>query len=283
MPLMLPHAPQFSRYESNLDATPALASGTSVTHYGTAHTKNPTYTELIAATSFDACLVIVTVSGNNAGNADSSTLLDIAIGAATEESVIIPDLMAGWVVAMNVAGGARNYIFPLYVPSGSRLSGRTQSVLTTGGVNVVVQLYGSPRNPEAWWCGQTVTCYGANAATSAGTKFTLGSSGSEGTAVSVGTTTKDHECLVLGVQGHPDDTSLSASYAHLDVGIDASSTSWLSEDMYWLYTTAGETMGYPGTLWWPIFAPIPSGTSIVVGGESSTIGDSLSAAIYGIS
>lgn len=282
MGLILPHAPQFSRFESNIQATPSnVVVGTTVSHpTGGAHTKDTTWTELIAATGFDSGLVAVSVMGNTTSTQDSSTLLDIGIGAATEESVIIPDLMAGWVATLP----ARYYTFPLRIPAGSRLSARTQSVLTTGGVSVLVQLWGGPSDPDGWWAGQSVTCYGANAANSAGVKFTPGNAGAEtATPVAVGTTTSDHECLVLGIQGHPDDTGWATGVVHIDVGIDASGTSWLMQDAYVLATSSAENIGVSWTPWLPIWAHVPSGTSLVVGGEHSGTGDALSAAIYGIS
>jgi hypothetical protein len=284
MGLMIPGAPQFSRYENNVTASPAAAPGTGVNHYvTTAHTKDPTFTQLIAATAFDATLVIVTVSGNSVSNADSSSLLDIAIGASTAESVIIPDLCAGFVTDSANAGGPRHYIFPLYIPSGSRLSARTQSVRVTGSVFVLVELYGGPLNPDRWWYGHHVTAYGHNAANSAGTKFTPGNSGAEGTAVSLGTTTADHECLVLGVQGHPDDTSWAAQRYHFDVGIDSTGTEWIGVDRLYASAIATEAIGTGSLLWWPEFRHVPSGSELMVRGESSGTADALSAVVYGVS
>lgn len=283
MGLMLPGAPQFSRYESNFAATPASDLGTVVSHYvTTAHTKNTTCTELIASTAFDAQLVIVSITTNSALNGDSSTLLDLLIGASTEEVVVIPDLCAGFVSTGVNPPGDRHFIFPLYIPAGSRLSARTQSVLTSGSVTVGVQLFGGPRNPDRWWYGSHVEAVGEDAATSAGTKFTPGASGAEGTGVSLGTLSQHAECLVLGLQGHPDDTSWAARIYHIDIGIDSSSTEWLEVDRFVAISTASEAIG-PGGLWWPIFRPLASGTEIMVRGECSGTVDPLSAVVYAVS
>jgi hypothetical protein len=284
MPLILPNAPQFSRYESNLPATPsAITTGTAVTHNGVAHTKNATWTELIAATAFDCELILVTVYANNVANGNSSTLLDIGIGAAAAETAIIPDIAAGFVNTVDVGGGGRTSPFPLYIPSGSRLSARTQSVRTTGSVTVLVQLFGGNRHPDAWWYGSHVTTYGANAANSAGAKFTPGNSGAEGTGVSVGTTTAAHKVLVPSFQGHPDDVGWAVQVYHLDVGIDSASTDWFEADRYMLDASAAEALGTPIPMW-PIYRPVPSGTELMVRGESSSAtADALSAVIHGIS
>lgn len=282
MPLIV-NAPQFSLYESNLTATPAGASfGTAVSHpAGGPHVKNTSWTQLIASTAFDAQLVIVTVGANSVSNGDSSTLLDIGIGASSSESVVIPDIPAGFASDPSTQG-ARSTPFPLYIPSGSRLSARTQSIRVTGSVRVLVQLLGGPRYPDAVWCGQQVTAYGADAATSAGTKFTPGNSGAEGTGVSLGTTTAEHKALVLGVQGHPDDVTWGSIAYHFDVGIDSASTEWFEADRFFAFGGGTEQVSQ-GSTWWPIYRPIPSGTELMVRGEASGTADALSAVIHGIS
>jgi hypothetical protein len=283
MSLILPNAPQFSRYESNAAATPSTTNvGTTVNHGGVAHTKTASWTQLIAASAFDAQLVIVTVSNCSSTGANSAALVDIGIGAAAAETAIIPDLMAGFTGNTGNNGG-RHYIFPLRVPSGSRISARTQSVLTTGGVDVFVELFGGQRHPDGWWAGSHVTAYGHNAATSAGTVFTPGNSGAEGTGVSMGATTADHKALVLGVQGHSTDTTWGSLAYHFDVGIDAASTEWFESDRFFGRSLTSEVLTTPGVVWWPIYRPIPSGTTVMVRGECSGTADILSAAVYGVS
>ena len=282
MPLMLPGAPQFSRYESDFPATPANP-GTAVNHGGVAHTKNTTWTQLIASTAFDAQLVIVTVTNNIVAGGDSCTLLDIGIGAASSESVVIPDLLAGWVVGTTAAGGARHYIFPLYIPAGSRLSARTASVRTSGSVTVGTQLFGGPRDPERWWCGQQVTAYGIDTASSSGTEHTAGNSGAESTAAAIGTTSADHDCIVFGVQGAPATTTMNALAYHFDVGIDAASTSWLAQDAFFFVSTTSEAVGWAGSAHWPLFSKVPSGSELAIGGECSGTAQALDFALYGVS
>ncbi len=284
MSLIVPNAPQFSRFESNIDGTPDNTPGTTVTHNGVAHTKNATWTELIASTAFEAQLLIVTVSNNQVSNTDSSTLLDIGIGASTAETAIISDMAAGWVTTTAGVPGIRNHYFPLRIPSSSRISARTQSIRTTGDVTVLVQLFGGPKNPDAWWCGTHVTTYGANAANSAGTKFTPGNGGAEGTGVAIGTTSAAHKVFVLGLQGHPDDASLTNADYHLDFGIDSSSTQWVATD-YWHATISSVTdsVGPAGTPWMPVYMPLPSGTVLMVRGEGSGTSEPMSAVIHGIS
>lgn len=279
--LLSPVAPQFTRYESNIPASPASNSGTAVSNpAGAANTKNTTWTELIASTAFDAELVVLTLSGSNASGSDTSTLLDIGIGASSSESVLIPDLLAGYVAGGTSATGTRTYMFPLGIPAGSRISARTQSVRTTGSVTVLVELYGGPRNPAAWWHGSHVTAIGINTADSGAVSVTPGSAGAEGSVFSIGTTTERHRALVVGVQGVGLYTT--SGYAYLDIGIDTSSTSWLIRDGFWFSVSAAEQVGAGYVPWFPIYADIPSGTVLVAGAESGTAANVFDVALYGI-
>lgn len=281
MSLILPRAPQFSLYDtSTMPATPGEPGGVTVSNpAGAANTKNTTWTQLIASTAFDAQLVVIYVGSSSAAATDTSTLLDIGIGASTAETVIIPDLLAGGTGASNVGG--RHYIFPLYIPAGSRLSARSQSVRTTGSTLVSVQLYGGPRDPANWWCGTQVTAYGISTADSGGTLVTAGNSGSEGSVVSIGTTSADHECLVVGMQ--PTGTTTASVQYHFDVGIDTTSTAWLVRDLF-MRTDTSERMWSSGFVWWPIYSHIPSGSVLVAAGECSGTADAATdLAIYGVS
>jgi hypothetical protein len=280
MPLMRT-APQWSRYTTTLPATPSLTPGTVVGNGGVAHTKNATWTELVASVGFDVHTMVVTIQSSFATGANSSTLLDIGIGAAAAETAIIENISAGFAGSIQTAG-ERVHEFPIYIPSGSRISARTQSVRTTGGVTTLIDLYGGPRNPDAHWSGQHVTTYGAVTATSAGTTFTPGNTGAAGTGVLIGTTTTAHKALVVSIQGAPTDTTWGGVAFAFDIGIDSSSTEWIEASRFHAYTTNAEQMKSVG-IWMPIYRPIPSGTGLMIRGTASATADALSACIHGIS
>jgi len=149
-------------------------------------------------------------------------------------------------------------------------------------VTVSVQLFGGA-DADTVWVGQHVTAYGINTADYGAVAMTCGNSGAEtATPIAVGTTSVDHKALVLGVQGNKATYTASLVY-HVDVGIDTSSTEWLVRDGYQFVTATSETV-YPGCgLWLPMFRPVPSGTTLVVAGESSGTSESLDYALYGIS
>jgi hypothetical protein len=98
----------------------------------TAHTDGA-WTQLIASTSF--AYRWLAIIGNNRSDAawlnNRSTLVDIAIGGAGAEQIILSDLLS--------AGGSVNdnerlaVCLPVAIPAGSRISARNRSSVGTAG------------------------------------------------------------------------------------------------------------------------------------------------------
>ena len=282
MSLILP-APSWTLHENNLPATPVTGPGLRVNFGSVAHTKGA-WEELFAATAFDTSSVVITVLVNTQSATDTSTLLDIGIGAAASESVIIPDLLAGFAQDSGIEPGPRSFTFPLYIPAGSRLAARAQSTRSSAWtVRVVVDLYGAPTSPDRPWVGQEVIAYGVNAATSGGVDVTAGNSGAEGTTTVIGTTTQDHKMLAVGVQGGVGLTNMGSSTYHWSLGIGATSTSWLIENGLVMRTDNLEGCGPIGFPWPNIYTGIPSGSELVMRGTCQGTADPLALALYGVS
>jgi len=98
------------------------------------------WTELISATSEDANLLALNLSGIDAAGVATAALLDIAIGAASAEQVIISSIPCGYT--------SDNFgqlpIFPVSIPKGTRVSARllgTQTTTPTYSLDVMVGLY----------------------------------------------------------------------------------------------------------------------------------------------
>lgn len=282
MGLIVP-APQFSLYQSNVQAAPSSINyGTIVNNPTvTANTKATSFTQLIASTNFDAMYVAITVAQSGASNTDTSTLMDIAIGAAASETVIIPNLLVGYGSNLSNWTNGRTHFFPLYIPAGSRISARTQSVRTSGSQYVFIELWGGPRDPASAWAGSVVTDIGTNLADSGGVTVVAGNSGAEGSATAIGTTSMAHSALVVAAQGVG--TYTASMFYFFDIGIDTSSTSWLVQDYVQIVMGSSEEMRWISYPPLPIYAPIPSGTVLVMAGEASGTANNLDFALYGVS
>ncbi len=99
--------------------------------------------QLIAATTFAYRWVIVTIGKGASAIATAGQvgLLDILIGAAGVEKVLIPDLYYATPIAVDRSSTV--YHLPVPVPSGSRLSARVRSAITTATDRIVdVGLWG---------------------------------------------------------------------------------------------------------------------------------------------
>jgi hypothetical protein len=130
-----------------------------LTAHASANTKG-SYTELSSATPFAATQMIVMV---RYADYTYDYLIDIAIGAAGSEAVIVNNLYYG-VYNDGRHTNVCDYCFPINIPKGVRLSARVQA--STGGktVGVGVMLFSGRFNQ----CLNGVDTYGANTADSGG-------------------------------------------------------------------------------------------------------------------
>jgi hypothetical protein len=183
----------------------------SVTAHASTNTKG-SYTELIAATTYESFGVMVQLAGlQTTASTNQRCLVDISIGAAGSELVLIPDLTCGNVADYAAASsGAVYYYFPIYVPAGVRVSARCQA--STGGdiVNVAVRLFQNLTGTQ--WVGSRVTAYGVDAANSRGTSHTP-SQNSYNTATELtSSTTNPIRYMQLGFDLLSDTTGATSSH-----------------------------------------------------------------------
>lgn len=177
----------------------------------TPHTKG-SWTQIIAATTTDASMLIVRLTaGTSAAGADTSTLLDIGIGAAASEVVIVPNLAVGF------AANGLMYHIPVSVPVGSRIAIRCQGAVVSQAVAVQVMLATLPNSRRA---PAAVVAMGDDTATSHGVIIaTPASNNTKGAWTQIiAATAQPFSALVIGAQGGADSVQGSDSFL-LDIGI----------------------------------------------------------------
>jgi hypothetical protein len=156
-------------------------TNTSFTNGAVAHTKSA-WAEMVASVSAD-CNLLMVDTRTAVSNAETSYLIDIAVGPSGSETIIAENVFVG----MSLGSSPR--IIPLTVPIGSRLSGRIQSNRTTGTINVQIKLYaGTTYNMP-----QTVDVMGTDTSNS---RATIVASSATWTEV-VASTSKDYQALVF--------------------------------------------------------------------------------------
>jgi hypothetical protein len=247
----------YLRTQHNI-GTVAVVPGTSVTTGAAANTKG-TPAEIFSSTQFDAYLVHVQAAGYGSSGVASEGALDILIGAATEE-VLIPNLLMGYCGGFPTSQrDVKQWLFPLYIPAGSRIAAQAAGARTSTAFRVIVQLYGGDGYPP-FRVGSKVTTYGMGTVPN-GTTVTPGASGAEGAwAQLTSGTSEDHFAWTTSFQLSADTTTNSrVLLADLGVGGAGSEVEFLQSHMY--LTQADETMGGPANLL-PTFRDIPSGSAI---------------------
>lgn len=201
--------PQVSPSVLEASQSSTSSDGTTVTASGTTHTKG-SYSQIIASTSRLSYGITIVIHNVGAASTNARMLVDIAIGAAASEQVIIPNLLAGNASAWNAASnGGTCYHFPIAIPSGVRISARCQASTASDTCNIIVWLH-QARTAPGLWVGQRVTAYGVNTGTSTGTAHTPGSTNSYATATQItSSATNPIRYMQVGIDTGTDTTGTS--------------------------------------------------------------------------
>ena len=180
----------------------AFSSAVTPSSGGSAHTKG-SWVEVTAATAADVYRVAMMHADSQSSGTDTSGLLDIGVGAAGSEVVVVPNLAVGW--AGTVATTQRpTWDLPLFIPKGTRVAVRWQSARTSQALNTYWTLYGptsatraTPRPAPFTWA------YGPDTSTSRGVTLVPAAANAKGSWVQLTAATDGPIAgLAIGVQGN---------------------------------------------------------------------------------
>lgn len=139
-----------------------------VTSDAAANTKG-LYTELAASTAFACNSIYVEITTSTLSTA-RRFLLDIAVGAASSEAVVIPNIIVEGGLSGSSPKGGFSAFFPLAIASGARISARCQDSSGGGTLSVAVTLIAAGDTPGC----AAFTAHGADTATSNGVQVDPG-------------------------------------------------------------------------------------------------------------
>jgi hypothetical protein len=271
----------FKQVSSNLVSNAEW--GTSVTAGGSNNTKTATATQLLASTTYTSYGIMIGLGNvGTTASTNTGTLVDILVGSAGSEVVLIPDLMAGQAGASNSASsGPQYYYFPITINAGTRLSCKSQSVLASDTVHVQVHLFQNCI-PGRWY-GSRVTAYGITSATSTGTSHTPAGSGTAyaTTTQLTASTTNPIKAMQVGIDLAADTTGSSArGILRIAAG---SSTNYVVSDLPYKESTTLEAEEYNAAnfILSHMMFDIPAGSYLGVGAMMSTA-EARGFAIYGV-
>jgi len=215
------------------------------------------WAQLLSAVANDVYLVHVNINNANTSATARDIICDIGIDEAggTSYTVKIPDLI-GSCASTNNGGGGINYVFPLFIKSGSTIAARASQNGSTTGFRVWIKCYGLPKNPAACRVGSRVEAIGVTAASSNGTAITPGTT-NEGAWTSIGSLTNSAWWFQDGF-GVNDTTMTSQCYLN-DVAVGSSGEVPLITDHLW-FTNSVETNSAGIAI--PCEREVPAGASI---------------------
>lgn len=273
--------PDFSGLSGGATETAGINAASSLatiaTASGSVNTKG-NWAQLIAATARAAAWISVTIS---VPNGTRRYLVDIGIGAAASEVVIVPNL------CFQPASGSNAYgytaLLPVSIPAGTRIAARCQSSSASATIQVQVVLI-APTMTGPSSLG-SVTAYGVDTSDSGATAVDPGgTANTKGSWVELtAATTAPIRWLVVFAGG---DTGARASAQNwlIDIGIGAAASEvvLLADLAAW----SGSTLDTPSPSVWVLPVSIQAGERIAARCQCSvnTATERLiDVAVYGVS
>ncbi|WP_433329975.1 hypothetical protein [Spirillospora sp. CA-294931] len=246
--------------------TVAASTGAAVAAAATTNTKGA-WVELIAATARDAVGLLVNAGRGHTATADF--LVDLAVGAAGAEQVLVPNLTAG--NGTNLLGPGAVFI-PIAVPAGTRISARCQSTVASAISRLqVIAVYGT-------WSSSVphgvCTAYGANTADSGGVTVDPGAVANTKGAWSqiVASTSRPCRAVIIGIGNQANSARSVNTDWLLDIALGgAGAETSIISDLHIECSTVDDiaTPQWVGSL--PI--DIPAGTRLAARSQASAVTD----------
>lgn len=270
--------PRRGFWDSNYTGRPGSGYGTNVQSGAVTQTLSASFTELVAALPHNIYWITITIAATATAATATDALLQLYIGDAGSEKHWIPDLLAGWSDTTSTGGTApRVYQFPLYLPSGTRISAKSQALETSKTVRVRLE-YSGAHNANGWY-GMGVEALGTNISVSQGTSVTPGNA-SDGTWTDMGTSTFSYGYVLPMIHGSLTDVTMGSQFIHVDVGSGGASFPELED--FLVATTGSEytddCFGGLGR-----FTMIPANTAIQLRSQNSGANiDPFDYAVYGV-
>lgn len=254
--------PTFSaEMSSNLTATPNITTpGIRLTASATPHAKGA-YGVLSASLPYDVYGVTLLLSGSAASATRTDMMLDLAIGGAGAETVILPEFLCGW--KPSILTGSYQIYLPFFIPKGTRVAARIQALIASDVLDVLAFFHGGADNmPNQFF--RRADAYGTNVASSTGTSHTPGNTGAESTAANIGgTLSRTYRAIMLGMNGTLATTTMTAIAYHWELVIGGvTMIEWYHRD----HTTEEVFGPYPST---PIPHDLQQGTQLQIRAEAS--------------
>jgi hypothetical protein len=230
-------------------------TGVTLTASATPHALPASPTEIISAANntveAEWIRIIIQATGTSATLTDA--LLNIYIGGAGAETLLIDSLSAGWAATTADTSLPNVYWFPIRIPRGTRISASLRALIASDTAEVIIELGVSN---GTHWVGSGVETLGEDTANSRGTSVTSATSAPGWTTM--GTTGRRYRYITVAAQGN-NDVSILDGWVTWGIG----TSSAVIQNLRHIHTRTDNLEAHeynnPG-LW----CDIPSGTSLQV-------------------
>jgi hypothetical protein len=222
-----------------------------LTASATPHTKGA-WSQVIASTSAQTTMLNFAVISVNVSTADTATLLDIGVGAAGSETVIVPNIAVGGCSSMT-------FRIPVKIASGSRIAARVQGVRASQTATIGVRDFQCVNATDAALIPTTVDVLGIDTATSTGTAM----SGASGTWVQiVSSTSNPYTAFVIAPSASDTDTA-SQGDAVYEIGVGAAGSEVRFGELNFAFG-ATENFSVPATRLNTFGREVPTGSRLAI-------------------
>lgn len=249
--------------------------GVTVTASATPHTKG-TWATLVATLPYEIYGLTVVVMNNTTAATQVNMLIDIGVGAAASEVVVLPNLMLSGPAANTSA--VREILLPRRIAKGARLSARCQSNVASKTASVAVWLHGGG-DAAPWPTFQAAETIGADTATSRGVSHTAGISGSFSTFADLGGPSSRPFKAILPMVQTGSDASMVGTNHYMEIGVGGNVVG-----RWFFQTNSNEHVGVvaPSV---PLYRRFASGTQFQIRatGQSGTADDNYDFGLVGFS
>jgi hypothetical protein len=262
------------------------ALGTQITAGGTNHTKNATPTSILSALTFNCYWLAIGFAAGFTSGASSRFLVDIftdPAGGTTWGAAPIINNLAANTPSYAAQGGTTWYQFPLFIKAGTSIGATCQADTASRTIRVLMCACGGPSRPELMMVGQFVRTFGATTATTVGTAFTPGNTGTMGSySSSLGTTADDLWWWQTGMLINDASQTAQAYWVDQAIG-DASNKIIMQKGMIHANVGTTEAAGFSPNGAMNPYCGVASGANIYLRGTTTGTADTnVSGIVYAV-
>jgi hypothetical protein len=254
----------------------ATTGGTSVPANNTTANSMGAFTQLIASTGIDTCYVGFSVYNNSTSGTLGTQAVNIAVGAAASEKVIVQNLIVDQSFSNRTYS---TWVFPINIPQGTRISAQSQSTTTSSSCLVMAWLFDGAFSHQEGHAG--VDSIGFVAANTQGSTITASSStNTKGSYTQlIASTTRDYTSIYVYFDSL-DANATNASFM-TDIAIGAGGSEKVVIPNI-LSRVGSPTIAFFPCLTGPWPIQIPAGTRVAARTQCTTASGKMGVTLYGV-